>query len=183
MTLRIFSTKQRESNYDRLKPCDGRSPRLELPWPVHPAPEVGVIETPSQVLLSRLTGVRRTRSDRWVGLCPAHDDRSPSLSITETQDGTVLIHCWAGCGAEDIVKSVGLSLGALFPESITLDGRRPRQNRFNAYEVVRTACTEAMILCIAYRQVLAGKSFSPSDANRAEQAMKAITSIYSEVVR
>jgi hypothetical protein len=142
-----------------------------------------IADSPVTRLLDRLSGVRQTKPDRWVALCPAHDDRSPSLSITETTDGTTLIKCWAGCGADEIVQSVGLSLGDLFPQAAAIQGSRPRIRRYNANEVVKTACTEAMILCIAYRQALSGKPFSPHDARRAEQAMKAITTIYSEVVR
>jgi 5S rRNA maturation endonuclease (ribonuclease M5) len=41
-------------------------------------------------------------------LCPAHDDRNPSLSITE-RDGKLLFHCHAGCATEDVLAAVGLS--------------------------------------------------------------------------
>jgi DNA primase len=42
--------------------------------------------------------------------CPAHDDRTPSLSIREVE-GKVLIHCHAGCSQRDVIaalKSGGL---------------------------------------------------------------------------
>ena len=29
--------------------------------------------------------------------CPAHDDRKPSLSIRDADDGKVLVRCHAGC--------------------------------------------------------------------------------------
>ena len=43
--------------------------------------------------------------------CPAHDDRRPSLSVSDGLDGRVLVHCHAGCdqGAVwDALKSRGL---------------------------------------------------------------------------
>jgi len=43
----------------------------------------------------------------WVALCPAHEDRNPSLSITET-DGKWLLHCHAGCEYEAVVDAAGL---------------------------------------------------------------------------
>lgn len=49
--------------------------------------------------------------------CPAHDDKSPSLSVRETEDGRVLIHCHAGCGASDVLAAIGLTLADLFPEA------------------------------------------------------------------
>ena len=44
--------------------------------------------------LTRLDGVKRTGRG-WQAKCPAHDDRSPSLSIREGELG-VLLHCFAG---------------------------------------------------------------------------------------
>jgi DNA primase len=32
--------------------------------------------------------------------CPAHDDRTPSLSIRDADDGKVLVRCHAGCDQE-----------------------------------------------------------------------------------
>ena len=69
-------------------------------------------------LISRLDGVRSRGHDRWIAKCPAHDDRSPSLSIRETEDGTVLIKCFAGCGAVNVLQAVGLELVDLFPERL-----------------------------------------------------------------
>jgi len=43
----------------------------------------------------------------WVALCPAHEDRNPSLSITET-DGKWLLHCHAGCEYAAVVDAAGL---------------------------------------------------------------------------
>ncbi len=53
----------------------------------------------------------------YICKCPAHSDSSPSLSISETDDGTVLIKCFAGCSTESIVSSLGLEMKDLFPPS------------------------------------------------------------------
>lgn len=47
--------------------------------------------------------------------CPAHDDREPSLSITEKADGRVLLHCFAGCLVNDVLAELGLSFGEIGP--------------------------------------------------------------------
>src|SRR5581483_3512580 len=39
----------------------------------------------------------------WMAHCPAHDDRMPSLSITDTRDGKVLVRCHAGCDQRDVI--------------------------------------------------------------------------------
>lgn len=54
----------------------------------------------------------------WVDLCPAHDDRSPSLSINIAADGKLLLHCFVGCTFESIVASAGLS-GSQAVRSVT----------------------------------------------------------------
>lgn len=38
----------------------------------------------------------------WKARCPAHDDSNPSLAVTEMPDGTVLVHCFAGCAQADL---------------------------------------------------------------------------------
>jgi hypothetical protein len=66
-------------------------------------------------LLDRLDGVRQTALDRWIAICPAHEDRSPSLSIREIDDGKTLVQCFGGCSALDVLDAVGLDWPALFP--------------------------------------------------------------------
>ena len=39
----------------------------------------------------------------WMARCPAHDDRSPSLSISSGKDGKVLVRCHAGCEQRDLI--------------------------------------------------------------------------------
>ena len=46
--------------------------------------------------------------------CPAHGDRNPSLSISEADDGRVLLKCFKGCTAEDVVAAMGLKMADLF---------------------------------------------------------------------
>jgi len=49
--------------------------------------------------------------------CPAHEDKNRSLSITEGDDGRVLLYCHAGCSTEDIVRALGLTMSDLFPSN------------------------------------------------------------------
>jgi hypothetical protein len=90
-----------------------------------------------EALLSRLEGVRKTHSG-WIARCPAHEDRSPSLSVRELPDGRVLVHCFAGCDVGAIVSAVGLELDALFPPRPSDDKRRPRERYpFSAVDALR----------------------------------------------
>ena len=44
-----------------------------------------------------------------MALCPAHDDRTPSLSVSEGSHGKALAKCFAGCKFEDIRDALGLT--------------------------------------------------------------------------
>ena len=53
-------------------------------------------------LLSRLDKVRQSGPDSWMACCPAHEDKSASLSIRHADEKT-LIHCFAGCSVHEVV--------------------------------------------------------------------------------
>lgn len=42
----------------------------------------------------------------WMARCPAHDDRTPSLSIQDAEDGRVLVHCHAGCEQAQVIAAL-----------------------------------------------------------------------------
>lgn len=58
-------------------------------------------------VLPRLTRLRKVRTG-WTACCPAHEDRSPSLSVGLGLDGKVLLHCFSGCSYEQITAALGL---------------------------------------------------------------------------
>jgi hypothetical protein len=65
-------------------------------------------------VLERLRAVRKTARG-WSARCPAHDDRSPSLSVAVGDDGRVLLYCWSGCTYREIVAALGFQPGDLMP--------------------------------------------------------------------
>ena len=71
----------------------------------------------AEKLLERLEMVRKTGTGKWIARCPAHDDGTPSLSVTEIEGGNrLLIHCHGGCGALDVLESIGMDWSALYPD-------------------------------------------------------------------
>lgn len=112
-------------------------------------------------LLSRLAKVRPTGTRRWTALCPAHDDRSPSLSIEETEDGRVLVHCFAGCGVDEVVASVDLRMSDLFPErerALRPAGASPRSKRaFHSSELLALVADEALVAAIVASNLADGR--------------------------
>ena len=85
-------------------------------------------------ILARLDAVRSRGANKSSARCPAHADRSPSLSLRVAEDGRILVHCFAGCTVHEICRALGLSVGELFPDP-PKKGRkgaspRPRPWRF-----------------------------------------------------
>ena len=67
--------------------------------------------------LDHVTGRQPVLSGKgWQAHCPAHDDRHPSLSIAEGDDGRVLLTCHAGCPVEAIAEALSLTVADLMPE-------------------------------------------------------------------
>jgi len=89
--------------------------------------------TPLERVVSRLDRVMRSGAG-YAARCPAHDDRDPSLSVREGEDGRVLLHCFGGCSPEAVVSALDLKMADLFPEQRDEDTPDPQSSR----RIVRT---------------------------------------------
>lgn len=79
-------------------------------------------------LLSNLRSVRKTPSrpgisDSHRADCPVCEGHNTPLSIARTDDGRVLLHCFAGCSAIDIINKTGLDFSDLMPQSRLQDSQ------------------------------------------------------------
>lgn len=130
-----------------------------------------------QALLSRLEGVRPAGDGKWYSRCPAHDDKSPSLSIRDT-GAKVLIHCFSGCDAEDVLTAIGLKWSDLYPDP--WDCARLRPNDAAKRYARRTLASldpldiERSILRIAAAQIRAGEDISIEDEARVQVARERV---------
>lgn len=68
------------------------------------------------------TRAQRNGQASWKGHCPAHEDRSPSLSIGLSRDGRILLYCFAGCSTESILAALGMEWRDLFPDTPFFQG-------------------------------------------------------------
>ena len=68
---------------------------------------------------------RRGHGDSYLCCCPAHDDKNPSLSL-KLEGPRVLVHCFAGCSAGDVLGAVGLPIEAMFDDYAGQAEREPR---------------------------------------------------------
>jgi hypothetical protein len=118
-------------------------------------------------LISRLKKVRATGKGTWTACCPAHNDKSPSLAVRETEDGRVLVHCFGGCDVESILDSVGLEFDDLFPDSH--DNRKSEARPFPASDVLRLIAKEALIVA-ATANALTTRKLTDVEYNRSLEA-------------
>jgi archaellum biogenesis ATPase FlaH len=80
-------------------------------------------------IIQHFPGRRVKIKDGFNVICPAHDDRNPSLSITNGGD-KVLVKCHAGCATEDVLKTKGLLLKDLYRDN----GQSPQQTISETYD-------------------------------------------------
>ena len=123
-------------------------------------------------LLQRLTKVKGGRG-HWTACCPSHEDRSPSLAVTETDDGRILLKCFGGCSVQEIVGSIGMDMCDLFPDS--KEHHRPKvKNAFYATDLLKLIEFESTIVIIAANDLANGKQLSDNDRSRLKQAHERI---------
>ena len=106
--------------------------------------------------ISRLDRVRKTGTQSYMACCPAHEDRNSSLSIRATDDGRVLLHCFAECPVEEVVAAVGLTMSDLFPPRL-LHHAKPERHPFSAATVLRAVAFETIVVVSAGVSMLAGQ--------------------------
>jgi hypothetical protein len=73
-------------------------------------------------ILTRFENVHGSGHQR-TARCPAHEDGRNSLSVSEKSGKTVL-HCHAGCSANQVCSAIGIELKDLFDSSIQTSGRK-----------------------------------------------------------
>lgn len=115
----------------------------------------------ADLLLSRLANVKKSGAG-WMASCPAHGGHD-CLTVAE-KDGRVLVHCFAGCDARDVVESVDLRLSDLFADS--LNPQKRREYKIQAAESARDHAS--LIVEIAAAQALKSELADADVAQLAE---------------
>lgn len=61
-----------------------------------------------EIVLPKFDSVKRSGAG-WVVRCPAHEDRTASLTVGPGQKHPVVFHCQAGCDPGDVLTALGLT--------------------------------------------------------------------------
>lgn len=136
--------------------------------------------SPLETILTRLDGVRKSGRG-FTAKCPAHDDKTASLAISEAQGGNALIHCYAGCGALDVMQSIGLELSDLYPRAINQNMTAQERSERRLAAKLTGWCAalnvlnlEASVVQIAAYETICGNELDFQNLVRLDLAVKRI---------
>ncbi len=136
------------------------------------------MSTAIENLLPRLERVRQTSADSWIASCPGplhqHGDRNPSLSIRQADD-RLLLCCHTGCGNDEIMAALGMTLADLFDRPLD-HHRKPlsafqRKRHGQAREALKALLHECRIVWCLAEQMRAGYALDGADRERLKLAM------------
>lgn len=133
----------------------------------------GVAVIALEKLINRLDRIKQTRQGHYLACCPAHQDKSPSLTIRELPDGRVLLHCFASCDVESVLAAVGLTFSDLFPPR-SIEHAKIERAPFYAIDVLRALSHEALVVAIAAETLRCGEALAPIDFERLTVAVTRI---------
>lgn len=137
-----------------------------------------VAEATAEPLLQRLDGLQRSGTG-WRARCPACSGRSRKLSVTE-RDGRVLVHCFGGCQAEEVLTAVGLAWADIMPPRHWPDSPEERvrvrraQREAGWAAALAELALEAKVVLIASQELAAARPLPPEDQVRLAQAVTRI---------
>ena len=75
-----------------------------------------------QRVAAALGGEKKT-PEGYVCKCPCHDDKSASLSLTESSSGKLIVNCFAGCKWEDVIEE-------LARRNLVTRSSKPKQDKY-----------------------------------------------------
>lgn len=137
--------------------------------------------SPYENVTSRLEKLRIGQPGQAMALCPAHTDKSRSLSVRETPEGAVLIHCFAGCTPHEVTAAIGIELSELYPPR-ERPARTPKRiaKLLTPSQALDLLQTEANLTAVCAGNLAQGYELSETDRARLMQAAGRILAIAKE---
>lgn len=124
-----------------------------------------------EIILSKLEKVQQRQSGQWSARCPAHADKGPSLSIRETTEGAVLLHCFAGCQVNEVLSALGLELHDLYPpRERPANAPKRTPHLLNARQALDLLDKEATLCAVAAANIANGVILTVDDLDRVLKA-------------
>lgn len=121
-------------------------------------------------IASRLERVSE-RNGQYMARCPAHDDRSPSLSFRIAEDGSkILMHCFGGCDTADVMAAIGMSLSDL-DRPLTRQEKREWARRKQAEEREDQRINDRLAVEAAKAMLSSGRELAMDELKTVQEAL------------
>ena len=125
-------------------------------------------------LLNGLEKVKRTANGKYMACCPAHKDKTASLTINDIGDGRILLNCFAGCDTYSILRSIGLDWQDVMPDSpIDHVLKRVKQLLYPSEALILLKFETQVVLAIAF-EMRKNKMIDNETVERLEKSMQII---------
>lgn len=108
--------------------------------------------------------------------CPAHEDRTASLSVGTGADGRILLRCFAECSVYEITSALGLEMTDLFPPKQRVYGASSKVQHHPS-DLLRVIDQEAKVVLVAAWTLANGYGLTPDDYKRLEMAEERISEV------
>ena len=144
-----------------------------------------ITASPIDKLIGRLDNAKHSGNGQWRAKCPVHqgeESKSRTLSVKETETGSVLIYCYAGCGADAVLMQLGLSFSDVMPmEKYTDYARYVGKPAGKSMAYVRPrALANVYLLEIAINDLRKGKELSKDDLFDCAGAVQRLKELHHE---
>jgi hypothetical protein len=143
------------------------------------------MSAPIDLVLSRAEphGLRANGPTRWrmVGIC--HGGKNPSsVSIGLGDNGAVLLRCWAGCSADQVVHALGLELSDLFPPRESHGAPLKKRRLISAGQALDLLHDEAQLVALCAANIAHGAQLTEDDKARVLAAAGRVAYLRDEVL-
>ena len=132
----------------------------------------------AEPLLQRLEGVQKS-GNGWRARCPSCGGKSRKVAIAE-RDGKVLLHCFGGCKAIEVLEAVGLTWADIMPPRTWPESPEERRQARRAIReagwasALAVLALEAKVVLIAARQLARWQCLTDDDDKRLAEAVERI---------
>lgn len=130
-----------------------------------------------------LPAFRLTGHGRGMARCPAHKDRTRSLSVREFDSGAVGLHCFAGGAVEQVLAAAGLGFEDLWPPRADAPGggRAADRRPYSAAQMLRALNAELNVVWVLLADIASGREIDATMRRRAGVAKDRCVALLEEL--
>ena len=133
--------------------------------------------------LARLDDVTPTGDSKWRAKCPAHHSRGRPLAIGESDTGSILVNCFAGCDVQEVVTALDLSVRDLFPSHAYICETKARESKID-YRGTVFGLYESLCRLLVVSQTLSqGQPLSADDSRLLDEAIDVLARVVGQKYR